>query len=119
MVNKLALSLIGCLLVGCAHATKDAPSTEGRAVTTQRPIRAIIYFSQAPAADGKQLAAAISEACHCHPVFFRQYSSNALIYEIDLPQSHTFASFEKALLASGVSLGVQAVEQDVLMRHQQ
>ena len=118
-MSNLALLLVGCLLAGCAHATKDAPPTEGRAVITQPPIRVIIYFSQSPAADGKQLAAVISEACRCHPVFFRQYSGNALIYEIGLPQNHTFASFEKALLAGGMTLGVQAVEQDILMQHQQ
>lgn len=117
-MNKLALSLIGCLLVGCAHATKDAPSTEGRAVTTP-PIRVIIYFFQSPAAERKPLTAVISAACRCHPVFFRQYGSNALIYEIALPQNHTYASFEKALLAGGTSLGIQAVEQDALMQHQQ
>lgn len=117
-MNKLALSLIGCLLVGCAHATRDEPPTEERAVTMQPPIRAIIYFSHAPAADGKQLSSVISEVCRCHPVFLRQYNSNALIYEISLPQSRTFASFEKALLAGGVPLGIQAVEQDALMQHQ-
>lgn len=117
--QSMALSLIVCLLVGCAHANKDEPLTEGRAVTMQPPIRVIIYLSQSPAADGKQLATVISEACRCHPVFFRQYNSNALIYEIGLPQNHTFASFEKALRAGGAPLGIQAVEQDVLMQHQQ
>ena len=118
VLNKLALSLIWCLLVGCAHATRDEPHTEEPAATTQPPVRVIIYFSHAPAADGKQLAAVISEACRCRPVLFRQYNSNALIYEISLPQTHTFASFEKALLAGGMPLGIQSVEQDALMQHQ-
>lgn len=118
-MNKLALSLIGCLLAGCIHAARDTPSAKGRAAATQPPIRVVIYFNQVPAADGKQLAVAISEACSCHPVFFRRYDSNALIYEISLPPNHTFASFEKALRAGGMSHEIQAVEQDVLMRHQQ
>lgn len=81
-------------------------------------IRAIIYFSQLPATDDKQLVAAISQACRCQPVFFRQFNSNAKIYEISLPQDSNFALFEKALLESGKSFGIQAVEQDVLMQHQ-
>ena len=117
-MNKLVLSLAGCLLVGCVHAAKDVMPPEGHAAATQPPIRVVIYF-KVPAAEGKQLAAAISEACSCHPVFFRRYDSNALIYEINLPPNHTFASFEKALRAGGMSQGVQAVEQDVLLRHQQ
>lgn len=117
-MNKLALSLIGCLLIGCAHATKDALPSQGHAVTTQPSVRAIIHFSSSPAADSKQLASVISEACRCHPVFFRQFGTNALIYEISLPGNHSFASFAKTLQAGGVSLGIQAVEQDKLMRHQ-
>lgn len=117
-MNKLALSLLGCLLVGCVHPTRGEPPTEEPATIVQPPIRVIIYISQAPAADRTQLAAAISEACRCRPVLFRQYNSNALIYEISLPQSHTFATFEKALLAGGVPLGIQAVEQDSLIQLQ-
>lgn len=117
-MNKLALSLLGCLLVGCVHATRDEPITEEPAAGMQPPIRAIIYFSHAPAADRTQLAAVISEACRCRPTLFRQYNSNALIYEISLPQGHSFAAFEKALLADGEPVGIQAVEQDALMQHQ-
>ncbi len=116
---KLALVLAGCLLTGCAHSTNHDPSIAEGTAGKQLPVRVIIYFSQASPADGKQLAAVISEACHCSPIFIRPYSSNALIYEIGLPQNHPFALFEKALLAGGVSLGVQAIEQDILMQHQQ
>ncbi len=117
-MNKLAFSLIGCLLIGCAHATKDALPSEGHAGTTQPSVRAIIHFSHSPAADSQQLLSVISEACRCHPVFFRQFGNNALIYQISLPENHSFTSFEKALRANGTSLGIQAVEQDKLMRHQ-
>lgn len=117
-MNKLALSLIGCVLAGCAHATRDEPPTRGLAATTQPPIRVIIRLAQLPAADDKRLAAAISDACHCHAVFLRQYDSNAVIYEVDLSQGHNFASFERALLAGGEPLGIQTVEQDVMMQHQ-
>ena len=119
VVNKLALSLAGWMLVGCTHATRNESPTERHVVSTQPPVRVIIYFSQSPAADDKQLATVISDACLCHPVFLRQYHSNALIYELNLPQNHTFASFEKALLAGGQQLGIQMVEQDALMQHQQ
>lgn len=85
----------------------------------QPPVRVIIYFNRAPVVDDRQLVVAISEACRCHPVFFRQYGSNAMIYEINLSPNHTFASFEKALRAGSMSQGIQAVEQDVLLRHQQ
>lgn len=117
-MNKLAFSLIGCLLIGCAHATKDAPPSERRAVATQLPVRAIIHFAHSPAADSEQLASVISEACRCHPVFIRQLSNNALIYEISLPENRSFTAFEKALREGGTSEGIQAVEQDKLMRHQ-
>ncbi len=115
----LAAILFAVTLNGCAHAAKDAPLTEGHAATAQSPMRVIVYFSRAPAADSKQLAAVISEACQCHPVLFRQYGDSALIYELGLPQNNTFSSFEKALLVGGKSLGIQAVEQDALMQHQQ
>lgn len=118
-LTLLAVILFVVTLNGCAHAAKNTSPTEGRATTVQPPIRVIIYFSHSPAADGKQLAAVISEACRCHPVFFRQYGDNALIYEIELQQNQPFAAFEKALLAGGKSLGIQAVEQDVLMQPQQ
>ena len=115
----LASILLAVTLNGCAHAAKDAPPTKGRAAAVQPPMRVIIYFSRSHAADSKQLAAVISEACRCRPVFFRQYGDNALIYELGLPQNNTFSSFEKALLVGGKSLGIQAVEQDALMQHQQ
>ncbi len=114
----LAAILLAVTLNGCAHAAKDASPAEERAATAQPPMRVIVYFSRTPAADSKQLAAVISEACRCHPVFFRQYSDNALIYELGLPQNNTFAAFEKAMLSGGVSLGIRAVEQDLLMQPQ-
>ena len=118
-MNKLVLLLTGCALVGCAHAIRDGQSTVDTYATMQPPIRVIIYFNQTPAADRKKVAAVISEACRCHAVFFRRYGRDTLIYEISLPQNYTFASFEKALRAGGMSQGIQAVEQDMLMRHQQ
>lgn len=117
-MNKLALSLIGWMLAGCAHSAADEPPTQGLAVTAQLPIRVIIRIAQLPSLDDKRLAAAISDACRCQAVFLRRYDGNAVIYEINLPQSLTFASFERALLASGKSLGIQTVEQDALMRPQ-
>ena len=115
----LASILLAVTLSGCAHAAKDAPLTEGHADTAQPPMRVIVYFSHAPAANSTQLAAVISQACRCHPVFFRLYGDSALIYELSLPQNYPFAAFEKAMLSGGVSLGIRAVEQDVLMQHQQ
>jgi hypothetical protein len=80
-------------------------------------VRAIIYF-QRPAADNKALSDAIGEACHCLPVFFRPYGSDALIYEIALPQGQNFEVFKKALMQNAVQLGIKIVEQDRVMHIQ-
>ena len=85
---------------------------------TQLPMRVIITFSKLPVADNKQLTVVISEACHCAPVFVRQYTDSALIYEIGLVQPRSFVDFEKSLLLKGASLGIQVVELDALVRHQ-
>lgn len=119
--SVVLLLLLGSLLIGCAIPTKLAhsnaiPPNEGHN-TMQLPIRAIIYF-QRPTADSKQLSAAISKACRCQPVFFRQYRDEALIYELALPQGQTFVSFEKSLMQNAVQLGIKAVEQDRIMQHQ-
>jgi hypothetical protein len=95
------------------------PSVKVPVDIKQSPVRAIVYFSQLPTADNKQLVAVISQACRCQPVFVRQFGGNALIYEIILSPKQNFALFEEELLASGMPLGVQSVEQDVLMQHQQ
>lgn len=83
----------------------------------QPATRAIIYFQHA-AMDSPQLSAAIADACHCQPVFFRPYGADALIYEVALPQGLAFAAFEKALLQNAGPLGIKAVEEDRIMRHQ-
>lgn len=84
---------------------------------TLSPIRVIIYFANA-ATSNPALDEAVSDACRCRAVFLRQYSNNALIYEVALQQNQTVASFKQALLAAGDSLGIQTVEQDALMQHQ-
>jgi Tfp pilus assembly protein PilF len=110
-----ALLLLVFSLVGCAPhsaAPNAITPSEGHSAK-QLPTRVIIYF-QRPTADNKSLSAAISEACHCQPVFFRQYSNDALIYIIALQQDHTFASFEKALMLNAAQLGIKSMEQDSL-----
>lgn len=110
--------LAGSLLVGCMHSTNHYPPAADGAADNQQPVRVIVFFSRPPVADSLQVMTAISEACRCFPVFIRPYADNALIYEIVLPQGQSFAAFEGAVLVNGISLGVQAVEQDVQMRHQ-
>lgn len=114
-LHGIALTLLMYSLVGCAlppnPPPKDtAPSAEHSAI--QAPIRVIIYFKR-PTADNKPLSAAISEVCHCQPVFFRQYREDALIYIIGLPQDHSYPVFENMLLQSAAKLGIKAIEQDV------
>jgi hypothetical protein len=107
----LTYSLVACALPASPPPKDVAPSAQHGAIQT--PIRVIIYF-QRPTADNKSLSVAISEACHCQPVFFRQYSNDALIYIIALQQDHTFASFEKALMLNAAQLGIKSMEQDSL-----
>ena len=83
----------------------------------QETARAIIYF-QRPTSNNQKLSAAITEACHCQPVFFRPYLGDALIYEIALPTGHTFAAFAEALMRNADKLGIKTVEQDSIMQHQ-
>jgi hypothetical protein len=115
-----ALPLLGVLLTACATppATTLTPKWPVQAQSgAQSAVRAILYFHHAPA-DSPQLLAAISEACHCRPVFFRAYGNDALIYEIALTQGQDFAALEKALLQSSRKLGIRAVEQDQLRQSQ-
>ena len=81
------------------------------------PIRVIIYFANATTSN-PALDRAVSDACRCQAVFLRQYRDNVLIYEVALQQDQTFASFKQTLLAKKDSLGIQAMEQDAMMRHQ-
>lgn len=114
------LLLLGYALAGCAFPPSAPPVhvTPGAAQSQMvAPVRAIIYF-QGPAADSKILIAAISAACNCHPVLFRRYLDNALIYEISLSRDETFATFSQALMLHAESLRIKAVEQDRIMQIQ-
>ena len=84
----------------------------------QPPLRVIISFER-PTANNTQLTAAIAEACHCQPVFVRQFLANAVIYEVTLPSDLPYAGFERTLLDKGGALGARSVEQDRIMQHQQ
>jgi hypothetical protein len=107
------------LLAGCTFGNTHpqtgvtASSRSGLAQT----FRTIIYFEQ-PAADSKQLFAAVSAACHCQPVFLSAYSGNSLIYEISLSQGEQFESFESMLMRDAVRLGIKLVEQDRILQPQ-
>lgn len=122
ITRNMAILLAGYLLTGCVQAGKNSSETiklaDTGAASMKTLSRAIIYFSRLPPADDKQLNDTISQACQCEPVLIRRYSSNAMIYEISLPQHIDFKDFEKSLLATGKSHGVQSVEQDALMHHQ-
>jgi len=114
------LLLLGSSLAGCALPAspppKPATPSAGQSAR-QPPIRAIIYF-RGPTVENEQLRSAISAACNCQPVFFRRYRADALIYEIALLQDETFATFTKRLMSKSVPLGIEAVEQDRIMRIQ-
>ena len=105
-------------MVGCAPSISHEPIIVEGSAAAKLPMRVIITFSKLPVADSKQLTVVISEACHCAPVFVRQYTDSALIYEVGLVQTRSFAAFEKSLLLKGASLGIQVVELDALVRHQ-
>lgn len=79
--------------------------------------RAIISF-QLPTSDSPKLNAAIAEACACQPVFVRPFLVSALIYQIALPADISFAAFAKTLMRNADQLGIHAVEEDRVLRHQ-
>jgi hypothetical protein len=113
-LQSAALSLMVYSLASCALPASPAPKSVTPSVVQSAPaqtIRVILYF-QRPTENNSQLSAAISEACHCQPVFFRQYSDNALIYIISIPQDHSYAVFENTLLRKADKLGIKAIEQD-------
>lgn len=83
----------------------------------QTPIRVIICF-QYPISDSAPLSNAISETCRCQLLFLRKYSDDALIYEITPTDASSFAAVAKMLMHHADRLGIKAVEQDRLMRHQ-
>ncbi len=96
---------------------KMNPSVPAVQAAVPQPIRVIIYFQQATK-DSKPLLAAIAEACACQPIFLSAYGADALIYEVPLSQSHTFAVFSKALMSQAGRFGIRLVEQDAVMQHQ-
>lgn len=114
----LALALLGYSLSGCAlPVSPPSKANESREMHAEaRTVRTIIYFRY-PTADNKPLSDAISEACHCRPVFFRSYGKDALIYEIALQQGQAFAVFENTLLQKSARLGISSIEQDSLDHH--
>jgi hypothetical protein len=114
------LFLLGYSIAGCTSPVSPPPKANVPYEVHSAPaqtVRAIIYF-QRPTADKNPLFAAISDACQCTPVFIRPYLSDALIYELALPQGQTFVSFEKTLREKASAFWVKAVEQDSLMQHQ-
>jgi hypothetical protein len=119
--NIHRLSIATILLVASAVAACTSHTSESNSVTTpiamQPPIRIIFYFQQA-ASESKQLTSYIADVCHCLPVFIGSYSSDALIYEIALPQNQNFAIFEKALMQHPLQFGIKLLEQDRIMQHQ-
>lgn len=108
----LTYSLVGCAVPVSPQAKEPPPSGGVRSVI-QTQARAIISF-QRPTVNSSQLAEAIAEACHCQPVFIRQYRDNALIYGVALPQDQSFADFEKLLRLKAAPFGIKAIEQDTL-----
>lgn len=100
------------------RATKNKSAIPAAPQTEPTTIRVIVYLKQPPAAGGPQLTAAIAEACQCQPIFVRLFSSNAVIYQVNLAPGQTFSSFASALLPGNASLGIRLVEQDSLKRHQ-
>ena len=112
MLFLLEYSLVACASTVTPPLKTNAPVEVHRAMAQM--VRAIIYF-QRPTADNKALSAVIADACRCQPVFVRPYDSDALIYEIALPQGRDFDAFKKALMQNGVQLGIRIVEQDRVM----
>jgi hypothetical protein len=114
------LFLLGYSLAACASSVTPLPKTKAPVEVHSalaQTVRAIIYF-QHPTADNKALSAAIADACRCQPIFVRSYDSDALIYEIALPQGEDFDVFKKALMQNAVQLGIRIVEQDRVMHIQ-
>lgn len=128
MTQRELLILIGTVslflsLAACGHpqqslrpVAKNETSGNITSPALQRT-RAIIYF-QSATSDNKQIFDAISDVCHCQPVFFRPYHGNALIYEIVMPQGQTFAVFAAELMQRAADLGIKAVDEDAVMQHQ-
>jgi hypothetical protein len=115
-LRSAALFLLGYSLAACATPASPPPKANAPREVHSAPaqtVRAIISF-QRPTVDNRPLFAAISDACQCTPVFFRAFGSDALIYEIALPQGKNFTSFEKALMRSAPQLGIVSIEQDSL-----
>lgn len=119
-LSCFALLFTGFSMAGCATPapteSKANPPVQAKA-PMPLAVRAIIYFHQ-PTSDNKQLSAALAQACHCTPVFFRAYASDALIYEIALQAGEDFAGFAKTMTQNFSALGIKAVEQDRLMQSQ-
>ncbi len=110
----LALLLI---LSGCSHSSLVQPGvTPPQPSAARAPLRVIIHFKQ-PVTDRQALSAVLAEACHCQPVFFRPYLSDALIYEIALPDGQSFSAFADELMRNA-ALGIKSVEQDSIMQQQ-
>lgn len=116
-LHAVTLALLTYSLVGCAVPVsplpKEAPPSSSARSVVHAQARAIISF-QRPTVNSSQLSEAIAEACHCQPVFMRQYRDNALMYGVALPQDQSFAAFEKLLRLKAAPLGIKAIEQDTL-----
>lgn len=128
MTQRVLLTLIGTVslflsLAACSHQRQSpqpvAKNDTSGSIASPAPqkTRAIIYFQNATS-DNKQITEAISDVCHCQPVFSRPYHGNALIYEIVLPHGQTFAMFAAELMQRAAGLGIKAVDEDAVMQHQ-
>jgi hypothetical protein len=118
LLQFATLMLLGYWLAGCA--VTDSPPPESSAPsnaqrTINQTVHVIIYF-QKPTTDNQPLSAAISDACHCMPAFFRAFGNDGLIYSISLPEGQDYSAFENELMLHAPQLGITTMEQDGLMQ---
>lgn len=117
MISVVVFSLAACAYHTQSVAVGKTPSSGSSQNSMQSIARVIVYF-QRPTSEGKEIFNAIAGACRCVPIFFGPYGSDALIYEITLPQGRTFAVFENELRQKSESLGIKNIEQDSILQHQ-
>lgn len=111
--NIICIALTSAFLLAASACASPQPARNASTV----PVRVVLIFnSTAPAPDDANITVLLTEACNCAPHFIRRYLNNGLIYQVSLAEDQTFTAFSHALLAKGMTSGLQSVEQDTLQR---
>lgn len=92
--------------------SESTPVIKSLAPAQPSSLKVIIFLEQKAPEDKQKLTAAVSQACQCEAIFSRMYSSNAVVYQINLAPEESLSTFKSNLFhPDNASLGLKSLMQ--------